>query len=184
MPPCRTVIFLLSAMVNLVSTPAAAQELAQVQGFVATAILRYRATFANMLGSAPGTVTFNYRVRIANGMANASVSREVEADTSMGPGFGSGSRSFSGAIEGPGSSSDGQFVWSFTNGVLTLLAPQQTGGFQLTVRFYQDSRGIQCTAAAPYVGDRSTDTSQLAFGGQVVIADMQEIGSYCAVSAS
>ncbi len=184
MPRCRTAILLLTTGLSLASAPAAAQELEQVQGFVATATLRYRATFANMLGSAPGTVTYNYSVRIAGGTANASVSRNVEADTSMGPGFGSASRSFSGAIVQPGQPNYGQYLWSFSNGVLTLLAAQETGGFQFSVRFYQDPRGILCAAAAPYVGNRATDPSQLAFGGQVVIAEMQEIGSYCAVSTS
>ncbi len=61
-----------------------------MQGFIATATLRYRATFANMLGSAPGIVTYNYRVRIADGIAQATVSRDVEAATSLGPGFGIG----------------------------------------------------------------------------------------------
>ncbi len=43
----------------------------------------------------------------------------------------------------------------------------------------QSDRGIVCTAAAPYIRDNSpaTNLSQLAFGGQVVIADMQQIGS-------
>jgi hypothetical protein len=43
-----------------------------------------------------------------------------------------------------------------------------------------------CNAAAPYVRDNSpaTNLSRLAFGGQVVIADMQQIGSTCFVSTS
>jgi hypothetical protein len=184
MPRRRTTLLLLSIGLVLLSAPAAAQGLEQVQGFVATATLRYRATFANMLGSAPGYVTFNYQVRIADGVANASVSRNVEADTSMGQGLGSASRSFGGAIVQPGQSNYGQYLWSFSNGVLTLLAPPETGGYQFSVRFYQDPRGIMCTAAAPYVGNNATNLSQLAFGGQVIIAEMEQIGSFCAVSTS
>jgi hypothetical protein len=188
MPPHRTAALLVSAILALTlpSTPAAAQELAQVQGFIATATLRYRATFANMLGSAPGIVTYNYRVRIADGVAQATVSRDVEAATSLGPGFGSVSHSFSGAIGRPGQSNFGQFLWSFSNGTLTLLDTPQTGGFRFTVRFMQGDRSIICAAAAPYIRDNSpaTNLSQLAFGGQVVIADMQQIGSSCAVSTS
>ncbi len=116
-----------------------------MQGFIATATLRYRATFANMLGSAPGIVTYNYRVRIADGVAQATVSRDVEAATSLGPGFGSVSHSFSGAIGRPGQSNFGQFLWSFSNGTLTLLATPQTGGFRFTVRFMQGDRSIICT---------------------------------------
>lgn len=186
MPLHRTTALLLSAAMALAlpSAPAAAQELEQVQGFTATATLRYRATFANMLGSAPGIVTYNYRVRIADGIAQATVSRDVEADTSLGPGLASASHSFSGQIGRPGQSNYGQFLWAFSNGTLTLLATPQTGGFKLTVLFYQDPRGIMCNADAPYVGDNATNLSQLAFGGQVIIAEMQQIGSYCAVSAS
>ena len=184
----RAAALLLSTGFTLVSasTPAAAQELEQVQGFVATATLRYRATFANMLGSAPGIVTYNYRVRIADGIAQATVSRDVEAATSLGPGFGSVSHSFSGAIGRPGQSNLGQLLWSFSSGTLTLLATPQTGGFRFTVRFLDSGRGIACTAAAPYIRDNSpaTNLSRLAFGGQVVIADMQQIGSSCAVSTS
>jgi hypothetical protein len=167
-----------------IPAPAAAQELEQVEGFVATATLRYRATFANMLGSAPGIVTYNYRVRISNGVAQATVSRDVEADTSLGPGLASASHSFSGQIGRPGQSNYGQFLWSFSSGVLTLLATPETGGFRLTVRFYQDPRGIMCNAAAPYIRDNSpaTNLSRLAFGGQVVIAGMQQIESSCFVS--
>lgn len=182
----RIAASVLSAGLTLASAPAAAQELEQVQGFIATATLRYRATFANMLGYAPGTVTFNYRVRIADGIAQATVSREVDAATSLGGGEALVSHSFSGAIGKPGQSYYGQFLWSFSNGILTLLATPQTGGFRLTVRFYQDTQGIMCNAAAPYVPDNSpaTNLSQLAFGGQVVITDMQQIGSSCYVSTS
>ena len=69
---------------------------------------------------------------------------------------------------------------------ITLLATPQTGGFRLTVRFYQDPRGILCDAAAPYVPDNSpaTNISRLAFGGQVIIAGMEQIGSSCFVSTS
>lgn len=155
-----------------------------MQGFVATVALQYRATFANMLGSAPGIVNFNYRVRISDGFAYATVSRGVEADTSLGPGLASASHSFTGQIGRPGQSNYGQYLWSFQAGTLTLLATPQTGGFQLTVRFYQDPRGILCSAVAPYVPDGSpaTQLSQLAFGGQVIIADMQQISSSCSVS--
>ena len=182
----RIAASVLSAGLTLASAPTAAQELEQVQGFIATATLRYRATFANMLGSAPGIVTFNYRVRIADGVAQATVSRDVEAATSLGPGAASVSHSFSGQIGRPGQSNFGQFLWSFSNGTLTLLATPQTGGFRLTVRFMQSDRGIMCTADAPYIPDNSpaTNLSRLAFGGQVVIADMQQIESSCAVSAS
>lgn len=188
MPLHRTLALLISAGLVLLSEPTrtVAQELEQVEGFVATATLRYRATFANMLGSAPGIVTYNYRVRIAGGVAQATVSRDVEAATSLGPGFAAASHSFSGQIGRPGRSNYGQFLWSFSSGTLTLLATPETGGFRLTVRFYQDPRGIMCNAAAPYVRDNSpaTNLSRLAFGGQVVIADMQQIGSTCFVSTS
>ncbi len=188
MPLHRTPALLLSAGLIFLSAPApaCAQELEQVQGFTATATLRYRATFANMLGSAPGIVTYNYRVRIADGVAQATVSRDVEAATSLGGGEASVSHAFSGAIGRPGQSSYGQFLWSFSSGTLTLLATPQTGGFKLTVRFFDSSRGILCTAAAPYIRDNSpaTNLSRLAFGGQVIIADMQQIESNCAVSAS
>jgi hypothetical protein len=188
MPLHRTTALLFSAGLALAfpSAPAAAQELEQVQGFIATATLRYQATFANMLGSAPGIVTYNYRVRIADGVAQATVSRDVEAATSLGPGQASVSHSFSGAIGRPGQSNFGQFLWSFSNGTLTLLATPETGGFRFTVRFMQGERSIICTADAPYIRDNSpaTNLSRLAFGGQVVIADMQQIGSSCAVSTS
>ncbi len=188
MPLHRTTAFLISAGLALALplAPAAAQELEAVQGFIATATLRYSATFANMLGYAPGTVTYNYRIRIADGIAQATVSREVEAMTSMGPGDASASHSFSGRIARPGQSNFGQYLWEFSNGTLTLLNAPQTGGFQLTIRFMQGHSGIVCNAAAPYVPDNSpaTNLSQLAFGGQVVIADMQQIESSCAVSTS
>jgi hypothetical protein len=155
-----------------------------VEGFVATATLRYRATFANMLGSAPGIVTYRYRVRIEGGTAQATVSRDVEASTSLGPGTASASHWFSGRIGRPGQANDGRFLWSFSGSTLTLLATPETGGFRLTVRFLQGERGILCLAAAPYIRDGSPATrlSRLAFGGQVVIADMEQIGSSCAVS--
>jgi hypothetical protein len=184
MPSHRKAALLILAGLALLPAPASAQELEQVQGFIATATLRYRATFANMLGSAPGFVTYNYRVRIADGVAQTTVSRDVEADTSMGPGLAAASHAFTGAIGRPGQSNYGQFLWSFSTGTLTLLSTPETGGFRFTVRFYQDTRGIMCAAAAPYVGDNATNLSQLAFGGQVIIADMQQIGSYCAVSTS
>lgn len=184
MPPHRKSALLILTWLALLPTPAPAQELEQVRGFTATATLRYRATFANMLGSAPGFVTYNYRVRIADGIAQATVSRDVEADTSMGPGLGSASHSFTGAIGRPGQSNYGQYLWSFSSGTLTLLNTSETGGFRFTVRFYQDRRGIMCSAAAPYVGDNATNLSRLAFRGQVIIADMQQIDSYCAVGAS
>ncbi|MET0868153.1 MAG: hypothetical protein ABWY35_08630 [Pseudorhodoplanes sp.] len=188
MPLHRTPALLLSTALALacISAPAAAQELEQVQGFVATISLHYRGTFANMLGSAPGLLSYYYRVRIADGVAQATVQRDVEAMTSLGLGEDSVSHSFSGAIGRPGQSDYGQFAWSFSAGTLTLLSTPQTGGFALTVRFMQSNRGILCTAAAPYVPDNSPATrlSQLAFGGQVVIADMEQVGSYCEVSAS
>jgi hypothetical protein len=184
MPQHRRAAFLILAGLALLPAPAPAQELEQVQGFIATATLRYRATFANMLGSAPGFVTYNYRVRIADGVAQTSVSRDVEADTTLGPGLAAVSHAFSGAIGRPGQSNYGQFLWSFSSGTLTLLNTPETGGFRFTVRFYQDPRGIMCQAVAPYVGDNATNLSRLAFGGQVIIADMQQIGSYCAVSTS
>jgi hypothetical protein len=185
MPLHRTAALLISAGVALASnsTTAAAQELEAVQGFIATATLRYSATFANMLGFAPGTVTYHYRIRIADGIALANVSREVEAITSLGPGDAAASHSFSGRIARPGQSNFGQYLWEFSSGTLTLLGTPQTGGFQLTIHFMQGETGILCSAAAPYVPDNST-ASQLAFGGQVVIADMQQVESRCAVSTS
>ncbi len=173
-------------LLPVAAAPARAQELWQVQGFVANVTLRYRATFSNMLGSAPGFVTYNYRVRIANGSAQTDVTRNVEADTSLGRGLGSASQSFSGRIARPGQSNDGVFVWTFSNGTLTLLDTPLTAGFQLTVRFMDSGRGIVCNAAAPYVADASgaPSASQLAFGGQVMIVDMQQIESFCAVSTS
>jgi len=183
----KAALLLLAALAWLPApVPAAAQELEQVQGFIATATLRYRATFANMLGYAPGIVTYNYRVRIADGVAQATVSRDVEAATSLGGGEALVSHSFSGAIGRPGQSNYGQFLWSFSAGTLTLLSTPQTGGFQLAVRFMDSGSGIVCTAAAPFIRDNSpsANLSQLAFGGQVVIADMQQIESNCAVSAS
>lgn len=184
----RTPALLIFAGLGLasISAPAAAQELAAVQGFIATATLRYSATFANMLGYAPGTVTYNYRIRIADGIAQADVSREVEAITTMGPGDAAASHSFSGRIARPGQQNFGQYLWRFSNGTLTLLNTPETGGFQLTVQFMQGDRSIICTAAAPYVQDNSpaTNLSQLAFGGQVMITDMQQIESSCAVSTS
>lgn len=157
-----------------------------MQGFVATATLRYRAAFANMLGSAPGTVTYHYRVRIADGIASATVSRDVEAFTSLGPGQSSASHSFSGWIARPRQSGSGRFLWTFSDGLLTLLDPAETGGFKLAIRFRHDGRHIVCDAAAPYVRDGSpaTNLSRLAFGGQVVIAGMQQTASRCAVSTS
>lgn len=188
MPLHRTAALVISAGLALASAsaPTAAQELEAVQGFVATATLRYSVTFANMLGYAPGTVTYNYRVRIADGIAQANVSREVEAMTSLGPGDTAASHSFSGRIARPGQSNFGQYLWQFSNGTLTLLSTPETGGFQLTVQFMQGDRSIICTAAAPYVQDNSpaTNLSQLAFGGQVMITDMQQIESSCAVSTS
>ena len=188
MPLYRTAALLISAGLAFASpsAPAAAQELEAVQGFIATATLRYCVTFANMLGFAPGTVTYNYRVRIADGIAQANVSREVEAITSMGPADTSASHSFSGRIARPGQSNFGQYLWQFSNGRLTLLDTSENGGLQLTVEFMQGDRSIVCTAAAPYVADGSpaTNPSQLAFGGQVIIADMQQIESSCAVSTS
>jgi hypothetical protein len=188
MPPHRNAALFLSAGLALLSAtlPARAQELEAVQGFVATATLRYRAVFANMLGSAPGTVTYNYRVRIADGIASATVSRDVEAFTSLGPGEASANHSFSGPVARSRQSSSGRFLWAFSSGTLTLLDPAQTGGFRLTVRFRHDGRHIVCDAIAPYIRDGSpaASLSRLAFGGQVVIAEMRQTASRCAVSTS
>ncbi len=179
----RTVAVLMSAGQTLASAPAAAQSLEQVQGFVATGSLHYRASFANMLGSAPGLVTYYYRVRIADGAAQATVSREVEAITSLGLGKSSASHSFSGRIAESRPPDFGQAMWSFANGTLTLLDPSQTGGMRLTIRFLKDQRGILCQADAAYSPDNSPagKSSRLAFGGQVMIVGMQPIRNYCEV---
>ena len=63
------------------------------------ALQRHLRQHARLRG--PATVTYNYLIRIADGIAQADVSREVEAITTMGPGDAAASHSFSGRIARP-----------------------------------------------------------------------------------
>jgi hypothetical protein len=147
-----------------------------------TATLYYSASFANMLGSAPGNIAHNYRIRIGDGAAQATQSRDVEALTSHGPR--QSSVSYSGRILRSGQSNIGNFLWLLNNGNLTLLRPEEAGDFKLTVSFADSDRGLICAANAPYPRESgaATDLLEVAFGGKVVITDMVQIGSTCVVS--